>query len=763
MKLEPAKRFLVAHPDPIIISAWVLLMIGEFGPPLLRGLIAPKCVMWFFEVGLFNLPYWHYTGAMLKQGWVPTWAPQIFCGFPSTAYSGTNLAFPPFYLLMFLDFARSSSLESLLCFALGGAFAYLGFRRLALSPAASLVGMLASVGSMTALWESSYTWGEREILAFALSGWAVAGMSQGRFWFRSWLGLAVGMALLLSYHVELFVYSALFFQVVSLFLGPRDSRLKSGLLAASAIAAAVLALGAAALGTLEYAPHDVRGHGVTLNYYLEEAWGPQKLVETILPLPALYQGYPSPLYFGLSALWLVVLAVKQRGRQGLGQVAVIALILLLAADFRPLAWLAYHLPVLDRMLLHYYLGPAALVLAATLAARGADQVIATGFRSRWAWLAPALIGCAIAIGAMASENWSRVLLLLPLILVMAGAIRRPQILQARTRRALLIAAFVAVDLTLLILTRHFWAPVKWFEGDPEAIEFLEHNGPERFWVVSCDSFHDILLHPNLGLMLDPLLPGTSCPLGFWRHTPIRLARLINLISPGYLELADGKLNALRRDRPAGPDPFAPQALPLLSMMNVGWIISHGLDLPNLEGWERPFGRKFQFFHNPAVLPRARTVSRWQVARDEAESLAVLGSGQTNFAEEAVIESRSGKLSASAGAGPASQVRVRTFRPGFWDLDLGTGRDGPGTGASLLVVAETLLPGWRAFLDGRELPIHYADHAFMGVMIPPGPHRVILVHRPWSFRIGLWLSIVSMLAWPVLILARGLTRGGDRNE
>ncbi len=59
---------------------------------------------------------------------------------------------------------------------------------------------------------------------------------------------------------------------------------------------------------------------------------------------------------------------------------------------------------------------------------------------------------------------------------------------------------------------------------------------------------------------------------------------------------------------------------------------------------------------------------------------------------------------------------------------------------LLVVAESYHPGWWVTLDGqRQHPIRvYGD--FLGLVVPEGQHQVKFAFRPWSLRLGPWVSL-----------------------
>jgi hypothetical protein len=77
--------------------------------------------------------------------------------------------------------------------------------------------------------------------------------------------------------------------------------------------------------------------------------------------------------------------------------------------------------------------------------------------------------------------------------------------------------------------------------------------------------------------------------------------------------------------------------------------------------------------------------------------------------------------------------------------------------SVLVVRETLLPGWRAWVDGQPVPLLYAEGVLRAVLIPPGKHEVQMRYRPPLWEIGLTISLISALV-AVIILFIPLRRG-----
>ncbi|MCU0293820.1 MAG: YfhO family protein [Thermoanaerobaculaceae bacterium] len=93
---------------------------------------------------------------------------------------------------------------------------------------------------------------------------------------------------------------------------------------------------------------------------------------------------------------------------------------------------------------------------------------------------------------------------------------------------------------------------------------------------------------------------------------------------------------------------------------------------------------------------------------------------------------------------AGHVTVRAYRAGHVKA-ASTVRQ-----AALLVLPEVHYPGWRVEVDGRSAPLEVHKETFLAVRLAPGPHTVVFLYQPLSFRIGLALAILTVLA----LLVRG---------
>jgi hypothetical protein len=102
--------------------------------------------------------------------------------------------------------------------------------------------------------------------------------------------------------------------------------------------------------------------------------------------------------------------------------------------------------------------------------------------------------------------------------------------------------------------------------------------------------------------------------------------------------------------------------------------------------------------------------------------------------------------------------ARVVRIGDGDIALTVSTAGEG----FLVLSENAYPGWRARIDGAEVPIYRTDITLQGVVVPPGTHQVEFAMESRTLRAGLALSGAGVLACLVL-LASSVRRRAIKTE
>lgn len=158
------------------------------------------------------------------------------------------------------------------------------------------------------------------------------------------------------------------------------------------------------------------------------------------------------------------------------------------------------------------------------------------------------------------------------------------------------------------------------------------------------------------------------------------------------------------------------------------------------------------------LPRAQLVDRWSVVSDGDTALERVMADDFDPAEEAVVENDGIDSVSLANTSPnqaasADRGTVSNFRD---DGDV-VAMDVDARRQSLLVLADTWYPGWRAMLDGIEVPIVRTNFLFRGVLIEPGKHHLEFTYRPRWLWPSLTVSGIAMILLSGLATAPWLKR------
>ncbi|MFC1889072.1 hypothetical protein ACFL4G_04875, partial [Thermodesulfobacteriota bacterium] len=169
----------------------------------------------------------------------------------------------------------------------------------------------------------------------------------------------------------------------------------------------------------------------------------------------------------------------------------------------------------------------------------------------------------------------------------------------------------------------------------------------------------------------------------------------------------------------------------LSAANVGYIRSEiVLDDPALIPLSSDASGTL--YRNRTVLPRAFLAAGVRVVAGFERALAAIRDEGVDLRREALVE---GQVDVPPRASWEPVDLVEDL-PGRAVMGVSTREP------ALLVFTETFFPGWRVRIDGHPSEILPTNLQFMGIIVPPGDHRVAFTFEPASVRIGLWISLVS---------------------
>jgi hypothetical protein len=178
----------------------------------------------------------------------------------------------------------------------------------------------------------------------------------------------------------------------------------------------------------------------------------------------------------------------------------------------------------------------------------------------------------------------------------------------------------------------------------------------------------------------------------------------------------------------------------LKLMNVGMV--EKIDIYNTLGVS----------YNPIQsLDRARWVPCAIPAPDEKEALnqlntLIASASDQNITDNVIVEGVNVQPQLPCSKNPNTDVKIINQNDDSILMDVNSSQSG------WLVLSDVWYPGWKAYLDQKEVPILHANYLFRAVSVPAGEHTIIYRYSPLSFFVGGTLSLMSII---IIIMWLGL--------
>jgi hypothetical protein len=142
---------------------------------------------------------------------------------------------------------------------------------------------------------------------------------------------------------------------------------------------------------------------------------------------------------------------------------------------------------------------------------------------------------------------------------------------------------------------------------------------------------------------------------------------------------------------------------------------------------------FQLWERPQ-LPMARMVYQADVVPSETARLLRLKAGY-QLLDRVMVDQPVGRLETPTDK-PAVNVVSRAYSK--VDVTVRTSTDG------VLVLPDPYYPQWGVEVDGKPAKLLEVDHAFRGVKVPAGSHRVVFTYQDRFMQGGFVLSLLTVL-------------------
>ncbi len=731
-----------------------------------------------FDVAVFFFPQDVFLNERLKAGDIPLWNPHIFAGHPIVASGQSGLMYPPRLLMhWWLEPGAARSLLLLVHSLLAGWMALVWLKSRGLGEfGAGVGGLVWMLNGQAASW--------LEFEHVVLTGPFVPAM----FWCidrgletrvpRYWALLALAGGLCVhTGHLQMVFYAGLLTVFYALVRIVSSGQVKA-LFSFAAAGVGVVALAAPTVlpfldllrrsGRVAFEFAQLKQFTPSLSSLVLTLFGPDLLgnpsrglmvnrceANLIYPEFANYLGL-LPLLLGLMAL--LVKAESPLGRReewAWGGLGIAALLWSAATPFyKPLVLL---IPPLSKAMptrFLYLLAMAGAVLAAAGAEKWEQELEGASLWLRRLSIASAVLGGVILVASVvalwafpdqllaglspyfgqfkippAQEPYQPVLL----EALKANYLGNPQayvplvvglatfgLTRAGSKRLALI--LIAVDLLLFATHFNTTTPAQKLLPTTPAISFLQEQ-PGRFRVErQAAGFYNTMTPYGLTLLT-----------GYESMITRRFQETVRRVEP------DGRITM----RSIGLSHFDS---PILSVMNVRFLIQAPLELSPPQGWTKVYDGECLIFENPKALERAFLVGQAFVAEHPGQALQYLAGEKFEPSQEVVLEfAPPGPIEEAAAQG---QVTILSYQPD--EVLLEAQLPAPG----FLVLSDAFYPGWECRSSLGKLPIFPANGASRAVYLPAGRHQINFVYRPKEVDLGLKLAGVGLLVLLPLLFLRG---------
>jgi len=151
---------------------------------------------------------------------------------------------------------------------------------------------------------------------------------------------------------------------------------------------------------------------------------------------------------------------------------------------------------------------------------------------------------------------------------------------------------------------------------------------------------------------------------------------------------------------------------------------------------------YEFYQNNNVFPHVFLIGEYKVIKDSKQILKTLFSKNFNLRREIILEDDPKIAKTNGNIGDA---KIISYQPNNMEVSANS------RGDALLFLADSYTNGWKASVDGKNVPILRANYTFRAIVINRGKHSVKFWYDPWNFKLGVYLAIGGVIGMLITIL------------
>ena len=182
----------------------------------------------------------------------------------------------------------------------------------------------------------------------------------------------------------------------------------------------------------------------------------------------------------------------------------------------------------------------------------------------------------------------------------------------------------------------------------------------------------------------------------------------------------------------------------MNMLNVKYLI-----LRNQQGGQQPM-------HNDKALGNAWFVSKLSIENSDNEVMQRLEDFNPQQEALATLKDLKTPLPQQYTVDSTATISLKSYKPDALEYE------SKNSNAGLAVFSEMYYPhGWKATIDGKEVPIYQVDYALRALSVPAGNHQIRFAFEPEVVSIGSKIALVGyvlLAIWSAVIIGGAIMIG-----
>jgi hypothetical protein len=185
--------------------------------------------------------------------------------------------------------------------------------------------------------------------------------------------------------------------------------------------------------------------------------------------------------------------------------------------------------------------------------------------------------------------------------------------------------------------------------------------------------------------------------------------------------------------------FSRISSPLYDFLGVKYLMTKENNIIQENSYKEVYlGEGVKIYENQNMKPRAFFAKNIQVASDISESFREMKKKDFDINLTTIVTDKSFNINNILPSEINDIVEIKEYINNKIVLNT------KANGTRLLVLTDTYYPGWEVFIDGQQTNILRVNHAFRGVEVKSGEHKIEFRFRPKSFYYGAFISCSTLL-------------------